>query len=94
VVASHAAGSAPFLIRDGENGLLYHSGNGDMLYEKVRYLLDHPDEQSRLGSSAYETILSLWNAGTAADRLLQLAEKILAGEKSPRPFGEGPCSPA
>ena len=94
VVASHAAGSAPFLIRDGENGLLYHSGNGDMLYEKVRYLLDHPDEQSRLGSNAYETILSLWNAGTAADRLLQLAEKILAGEKSPRPFGEGPCSPA
>ena len=94
VVTSHAAGSAPFLIRDGENGMLYHSGNLDMLYEKVRHLLDYPGEQRRLGSGAYETILSLWNAGTAADRLLQLTDKILTGEKNPRLFGEGPCSPA
>ncbi len=94
VVASHAIGSVPFMIRDGENGLMYQSGNLDMLFEKVKYLLDQSDVQRRLGCKAYDTVLSQWNAETAADRLLQLTEKLLSGQEHPRLFGEGPCAHA
>lgn len=94
VVASHAIGSAPFLIRDGENGLLYESGNVDMLCEKLRFLLQQPMEQTRLGAAACKTITDEWNAGIAARRLLELADSILRGETSPERYLSGPCSKA
>ena len=92
VVASHAIGSVPFLIRDGENGLIYESENVDMLYEKIKYLLNHPEKQKRLGMEAYETITTEWNAETAVERLMKLAAEISKRECKPLPFEEGPCS--
>lgn len=94
VIASHAIGSAPFLIKDGVNGLLYESNNVDMLYQQMKYLLEQPAKQEQLGRAAYGTITEEWNAEMAAMRLLQLAERILAGEKTPNIFPSGPCSKA
>lgn len=94
VIASYAIGSVPFLIRDGENGLVYESGSVDMLYEKIKSLLDNPEQQKKLGAAAYETIVNEWNAETAAERLIALAEAILSGEKEPRFYKNGPCSVA
>ena len=64
------------------------------MYERVKHLLDNPGEQQRLGSAAYETITGLWNAEVAAQRLMTLSEHLLAGEKYPDLFEEGPCSRA
>lgn len=94
VVAGHAAGSVPYLLRDGENGLLYPSGDTQALYRRIRLLLDAPGLQQRLGSAAYRTVTRLWSPEEAARRLLLLAEHILAGEESPVLFEDGPCSPA
>ena len=94
VVASHAIGSVPFLMKNKENGLVYRSGDVDMLYRKTKYLLDNPCEQRRLGRKAYETIVTKWNAEVAASRLVQLSEAILNGEVSPDLFEDGPCSRA
>ena len=94
VVASHAIGSVPFLVNDGENGLIYGSGSLEQLYEKVRYLMDEPSEQERLGKAAYQTIVQSWNAEIAVKRLCQLSEQLLDGEKYPEPFVDGPCSRA
>ena len=94
VVVSHAAGAVPFLVDDGENGMIYESGNVDMLCEKLRYLLDHPRVQRRLGAQAHQTIMQNWNAEVAARRLISLAERILAGEKYPALYESGPCSQA
>ena len=84
--------SVPFLVKDNENGLIYESGNLDMLYEKVKYLLDHPEEQQRLGRAAYSTITEEWDAETAAERFVALAQRILDGEKYPEMYVNGPCS--
>ena len=92
VVASHAIGAVPYLMKHKENGLIYKSGDLDGLYAHVKYLLDNPDEQERLGCAAYETITGLWNAEVAAQRLIALSEHLLAGEKYPDLFEEGPCS--
>lgn len=94
VVASHAIGAVPYLMKHRENGLVYHSGNVDELYEKVKYLLDNPGEQEWLGCAAYETIIGLWNAEVAAQRLITLSEHLLAGEKYPDLYEDGPCSRA
>lgn len=94
VVASHAIGSVPYLIRDGENGSVYRSGDVDMLYEKVKRLLDDPEAQRRMGRDAYGTITETWNAKVAAERFVKLAERILGGEKSPVLYETGPCSRA
>lgn len=94
VAASHAIGSVPYLIEDGKNGLVYRSGSVDSLYEKVKWLLEHPDQQRRLGEAAYHTIADTWNAETAAERFVQLSQAILDGNPAPELFEKGPCSRA
>lgn len=94
VVASDAIGSVPYLVKDGQNGFTYCSGDLEMMYEKVKYLLDHPIEQQRLGIAAYETILNEWNAEVAAERFLNLAQQILEGNMHPNLYESGPCSRA
>lgn len=93
VVASHAIGAVPFLLKNGENGLVYQYGNDDDLYLKVKYLLDYPKEQERMGKVAYKTITTQWNAETAAERLLRLIEE-LKDHGDCNLYDDGPCSKA
>lgn len=92
VVASHAIGAVPFLIQDGENGLIFKSEVLYSLYEKVKWLLDNPEERRRLGYNAYMTMQNTWNAKTACNNLLQLIKALNNGESTP--IKEGPCSKA
>ena len=94
VVASDAAGATPYLVRDGVNGNVYHSGDIQELYEKVKLLLANPTIQNSFGKSAYKTITELWNAEIAAQRLLQLSQALLDGADASKLFADGPCSPA
>ena len=94
VVASDAAGSTPYLVNDGVNGCVYPSGNGDELYGNAARLLAHPSERERMGKNAYETITDTWNAQAAAGRQCELIWAHLAGDLSPEPDLEGPCSHA
>lgn len=92
VVSSHAAGVTPFLIQNGENGYIYQSGNVEELYQRIKYLLDHKEEQRRTGKNAYRTITERWSPAVAAKRFVELAEAILDGKTVA--FGDGPASPA
>lgn len=85
VLASHAIGAAPFLLRHGENGMVFKSGDRKDMFEKAEHLLKNASERRRLADAAYETILRDWNAEKAADRLIKIARKLLAGDK---PGGE------
>lgn len=91
-VANRQIGSAPFLIKDGENGFLYDSV--DELYEKVKFLLDHQQERERMAVNAYHTIIDEWNAEMAAEKFLKLTAAILKGEKRLELFENGVCSKA
>lgn len=94
VVASHAIGSVPFLLQNGENGSIYHDGDLEDLYCKVRHLLDNPEERRTLSRAAYETMRTEWNADNAVRRFVTLCERLLAGDVHPFPFEKGVCSPA
>ena len=94
VVASASMGSAPYLVDDGETGLLYDDldRSGADLLAKTRRLLDDRPYAQQLSVRAKESINGLWSAGTAATRLVQLAD-ALSEERVGRLFSSGPCSP-
>ena len=94
VAASHAIGSVPFLLKDGENGLIYRDGDIDNLYQKVKYLLDNPSKRAEIGIKAYETLCEEWNAENAAKKIIELAKALLSGKKKANLFENGVCSKA
>lgn len=94
VVASHIIGSAPYLLTDDENGLMYQDGDIDELYDKIKWLLEHPDERKTIAKNAYFTITNEWNADNAAKKFIALAEEIVQGKKYPMLYKDGVCSKA
>lgn len=95
VVASHAMGSVPFLIENGKNGVIYPSGNEQVLQLAVKQLLDDKSYRQRLGLAAYRTITEEWNAQNAAERLLELAQILRQDGSGMQNIPQsGPCSRA
>ena len=92
VVASNEMGSAPFLLREGENGLLFDSGDEADLAAKVRQALGDEGASRRLQAGAVATIANEWGAESAAKRLVAYCEAMLGGERLR--FEDGPMSPA
>ncbi len=94
VVASHAIGSVPFLIKDGENGLIYKDGDIDALYVRVKQLIEDDSLRKKIARCAYDTMIAEWNADNAADKLLNLSNALLVGDKNSFPYLDGVCSKA
>lgn len=92
VVASSAAGSTPYLINDGENGIVYAFGDTEHLYRSVKELLENQGLRTSLGARAYETIVKEWNAEIAAERFIRLASMLFSEEKDQELYINGPCS--
>lgn len=92
VVASHAIGAVPFLIRDGENGLIYKSGDQTQLEQSVQRLMDDEQFRRKLGKRAYLTMIEEWNADIAAERVLQLSQALMERKDASTLFSQGPCS--
>ena len=93
VVASHACGATPFLVRDGVNGYIYKYGCEDELLGKVKKLIDNPEIRTEIGVEAYRSMVNMWNPGVAAERLIKLNEAIKSGNATSL-YNDGPCSPA
>lgn len=94
VVASHAIGSVPFLIQDGENGLIYENGNQKQFQERVECLLKDSEYRKKMGVKAYESIVDVWSADIAAKRFVSLSYSMLEGKSVDKLFADGPCSRA
>lgn len=94
VLANSATGSAPYLIRDGENGYLYAETDIDDMYAKLKLLLLDEKKREEIGRAAYLNIHEHWNAENAAVRFLALAEHLLSGGDGLALFSDGICSPA
>jgi glycosyltransferase involved in cell wall biosynthesis len=90
-LADKEAGATGFLIRDGENGLIYEDGNEKQFLKKLEKLAGNPQLCRWLGQNAYHTITELWNADTAAARVLKFSENLLQGNE-PVFYPDGPLS--
>lgn len=92
VVASHAIGSVPFLIKDGENGLIYKNGDLEDLYKNVKFLFDNAEKREEIGKNAYTTLADTWNAEVAVERFVNLASKLHKDENIEDLYKNGPCT--
>jgi glycosyltransferase involved in cell wall biosynthesis len=91
-VVNAQVGAAPYLIRHGENGLVYPNDSYERMEELVLDLFAHWDGKKQMGQAAYETIRDTWNASHAAEELLRFVEELQRG--SIVPAGRGPLSVA
>ncbi len=90
VVASNSIGSVPFLIGNEKNGLIFESGSLESLYEKVSWLIEHPQQRRNMAINAYYTMHDIWSPRQGAMNLLQLIDDLLHGRETS--ILEGPCS--
>lgn len=81
VVASSVSGSATTLIRDGTNGLLFRAGDVDDLEKALLLLEGNEVLRNRIARTGQETILAEWTPQVAAQRLLEMSEALLAGQR-------------
>lgn len=89
-IVSKTVGSAPFLIKDGVNGLLFEEGNLNDLVAKIEILLNDHSKMKEMAVKAYERIREEYNAEVSASRFLTLCDSIKNGKDTP--FDEGVCS--
>lgn len=92
VVASHAIGSVPFLVKNEKNGLIYKNEIIQGLFSCTKRLLDDHKLCEQLAREAYKTLENTWNAKVAVERFLKLANGLLKDENIL--FQDGPCSKA
>lgn len=91
-IVSSTVGAAPFLVKNGTNGLVFESEDANDLYNKVRLLIDNPAKRVGMGENAKDTIHNHWTAVTAAKNLVALSQAMLEGRPTPAFIGE-PCHP-
>ena len=94
VVASDEAGSVPYLIRHGINGLTYHNNSYKEFERRVLQLAADSGLRTRLGAEAYRTISDKWNAEEAGSRLIRFCETLFTGGKAVYYDDDGPLSRA
>ena len=92
-VVDARVGAAPYLIRHGENGLLYFGGRYEKMEALVLDLFENWEERRGMGRAAYETIRDIWNAEHAADVLLRFADGLRQGRIEPEEAGPLSAAP-
>lgn len=92
VVASHAIGSVPYLIKDGYNGLIYKNNSFKDLYKKVKKVALDISLRKELSINAYNTINETWNADKAVSNLLVLIDSL--SKNKDVNFHDEPCEVA
>lgn len=92
VITSHAPGAGPYLIRHGENGLIYKNESFRDLYKNLRKVTDDIHYRENMGRSACRTMTEVWNAKSATENLIILLNALKKGETPD--IKSGPCSAA
>lgn len=92
VVASSDIGAVPYLIKPGENGLVFKSNDIDSLTEAVEKLILDEELRNSLSINAYETMRDEWSPKIAATNLFNLSQSLLKGDTIR--IENGPCSSA
>lgn len=91
-VASDEIGSAPYLVKDRINGLLFKSRSLDSLENSVSFLLDNQEMIRSFSKEALYTMRNVWSPQNAAVRFVDLAQHILEGRLNMYRQEEGPAS--
>ena len=90
VIANQHAGSTPYLVRHGQNGLIYNGSQLD-LYRCLDEYTKNQKNMVQLGLNAYQTMTEIWNSDNAAQKFIRLVTQLQQKENWSL-FTDGPCS--
>lgn len=76
-VSSFSAGSTPFLIEDGVNGIVYKEDDCDKMCEKILSLIHDDKKIYQLQINAYKRINKEYNPSVAAERFFEACNQLL-----------------
>ena len=83
VLASHAIGAVPLMLKHKENGLIYKNADLNDLYVKVKELIENKNNREYLGRNAYISLNEQWKGEVAAKRFYDFAYSALFGDNKP-----------
>ena len=69
-------GGIPAQIKDGWNGFLVEPGNEKQLAEKIRYLIDNPEERERMGENSRKLAREEFGWKKIAKRYFKVYEEV------------------
>lgn len=91
VLASKEAGATGYLVKHGENGLVYKRNSLGQLIKLAEALCQNKEKRLFLGTNAAKTITGLWNYRVAAARFVEVAQSLLQSQTVPV-YESGPMS--
>lgn len=74
LVISSRVGGVPYMILDGDNGLLFESNNDEELAEKMKWALNHPSESVKIIKRAFWDVKK-YSWSHIYDKLLSVYQK-------------------
>lgn len=90
-IGTYEMGAAPYMIKNGENGLLYKVRDIDTACRLIESVAGDREKRFRMGEKAYETVRDIWNPAVAAKRLYEF---ICDNNHDMDRYEEGPLSKA
>ena len=78
-VVGSKVGGIPYLIRDGENGFVFPSGDAEALEQHLRTLLGDPELRSRMGARGREIAASEFTEKRYAEEFTVMVQATLQG---------------
>jgi glycosyltransferase involved in cell wall biosynthesis len=78
VIASNL-GAIPEIIKDGQNGLLFESGDSLQLANKIKYLLENPQELITMGHCARQQVETINNPLRHYHQIMDVYQQVLKG---------------
>ena len=89
VIASVESGSGKSIIRDNENGILFNSGDSNMLSKKISLLVNDEKLRKEIAMKGQKVIKEIWSPEVAANRLVRVCNALIKKESIPY-YREGP----
>ena len=79
LVVTSDIGSIPYIISDGQTGLLFRPGNADDLREKINWLTAHPNDVSRLAQNGKNNFTTNYSAEAHYNSLINIYKETIEG---------------
>lgn len=75
-------GGIPELVRDNETGLTFEPGNTEDLTSKIRYLVNNPEENARMGRNARSLIEGEFSKEKHYEKLMEIYRYAISKDNS------------
>lgn len=92
LIGSDEIGAIPFLVKSGNNGLVFKSKDLSSLCEKVEWAINNKEKVIQMRIEAMKTMTKIWSPKSAAVNLLKLIDDLQHGRECT--VKEGPASVA